>query len=61
VDNLQSTPEPTIAMSQSLNSALADRDVNASIASNAQVETAPGEENTKMQGEQHKAVSGLNG
>ncbi|EMF12059.1 uncharacterized protein SEPMUDRAFT_149842 [Sphaerulina musiva SO2202] len=48
-------------MSQSLNSALADRDVNASIASNAQVETAPGEENTKMQGEQHKAVSGLNG
>lgn len=48
-------------MSQSLNSALADRDVNASIASNVQVETAPGEENTKMQGEQHKAVSGLNG
>ncbi|KAI5365114.1 hypothetical protein Slin15195_G046520 [Septoria linicola] len=48
-------------MSQSLNSALADRDVNTQIASNAQNGTAAGEENSNMQGEQHKAVSGLNG
>ncbi len=48
-------------MSQSLNSALADRDVNTQIATNAQNGEAAGEENSKPQGEQHKAVSGLNG